>query len=583
MTLLSFENVEIWYTRRGRPPRKAVDGISLAVEPGEFLTIVGESGSGKSTLIRSAIGLLPGNSQVRGQVLLDRTNVTGWRHNKFARYRGRYVGYIPQDPGVALNPVKPVGRQLEDALRNRLPGTRLLRSAGRSSAPIRAQALKFLELAGLPAPERIYGQYPHELSGGMKQRVLIAIALSGEPKLLLADEPTSALDVTVQKQILDHLDFLRRELGIGILLVTHDLGLALDRADRIIVMRGGAIVAEGSTEGILRGATDEYTRRLLDAAPGLHTQRLAGRPDEAGTLKSLAATESPRLSSAEYAIEADAVSKTFHSRHDPRGVTAAAGVSFRIKSGTTHALVGESGAGKSTVARIVANLAQPDSGEIRLFGSRQRWTRKERSRHVQFVYQNPFSSLNPRFSVADLVTEPLRVHRWDIGHRERRGIAVELLDAVQLSADYAGYKAAELSGGQAQRVAIARALSLRPEIVILDEAVSALDVSVQADILQLLVDLQQGYSLTYLFVTHDLGVVRLVADTVSVMQRGEVVESGTVADILSNPQQEYTQRLIESVPGSHLKAVPALLPADPQSVVPVAAEFRLLHESEAAG
>ena len=194
---------------------------------------------------------------MRGQVLLDRTNVTGWRHNKFARYRGRYVGYIPQDPGVALNPVKPAGRQVEDALRNRLPGTRLLRSAGRSSAPIRAQALRFLELAGLPAPERIYGQYPHELSGGMKQRVLIAIALSGEPKLLLADEPTSALDVTVQKQILDHLDFLRRELGIGILLVTHDLGLALDRADRIIVMRGGAIVAEGSTEGILRDATDE--------------------------------------------------------------------------------------------------------------------------------------------------------------------------------------------------------------------------------------------------------------------------------------------------------------------------------------
>jgi peptide/nickel transport system ATP-binding protein len=556
MTLLSFDNVEVWYTRRGQLPRKAVNGVTLAVERQELVTIVGESGSGKSTLIRSAIGLLPSNSQVRGQILLDRTNVAGWGHNKFARYRGSYVGFIPQDPGVALNPVKPVGRQLEDALRNRLGAGRLLPSSRRSSAPIRAQALRCLELAGLPSPERIYRQYAHELSGGMKQRVLIAIALSGDPKLLIADEPTSALDVTVQKQILDHLDVLREELGIGILLVTHDLGIALDRADRIVVMRGGAFVEEGNTDSILHDATDEYTRRLLDAAPGLHTQRLAPRPIDQGALNTLPAEGAARLRTPEYAIEALAVSKTFHSHHDTEGVRAAASVSFRIKSGTTHALVGESGAGKSTVARMVANLARPDSGEVRLLGSQERWTRKERSRHLQFVYQNPYSSLNPRFSVADLVTEPLRVHRRDIGRRERRQIAMEFLDAVQLSREYARYKAAELSGGQAQRVAIARALSLKPEIVILDEAVSALDVSVQAEILQLLVDLQKAYSLTYLFVTHDLGVVRLVADTVSVMQHGQVVESGTVSDILSNAQVDYTQRLIESVPGSHLSAVP---------------------------
>jgi peptide/nickel transport system ATP-binding protein len=390
----------------------------------------------------------------------------------------------------------------------------------------------------------------------MKQRVLIAIALSGEPKLLIADEPTSALDVTVQKQILDHLDLLRKELGIGILLVTHDLGIALDRADRIIVMRDGTVVEEGNTEAILRHATDGYTRRLLEAAPGLHTQRLARRPVEAGALTAPSAGDATDRSAAEYSIEALEVSKTFHTRDAAEAVKAAIGVSFRVRSGTTHALVGESGAGKSTVARIVAHLGAPDSGEVRLLGSPQRWTRKELSRRLQFVYQNPYSSLNPRFSVAELVTEPLRVHHQDIDRAGRRRIALELLDAVQLSPAYAGYKAAELSGGQAQRVAIARALSLRPQIVILDEAVSALDVSVQAEILQLLVDLQEAYSLTYLFITHDLGVVRLVADTVSVMQRGQVVESGTVADILSNPRQEYTRRLIESVPGSHLRSTP---------------------------
>jgi peptide/nickel transport system ATP-binding protein len=557
MTLLSFDNVEVWYTRRGQLPAKAVDGVTLAVDRGELVTIVGESGSGKSTLIRSAIGLLPANSRVSGEIRLDGSNVAGWRHNKFARLRGSYVGFIPQDPGVSLNPVKPVGRQLEDALRNRLSGGRLARFGGaRSSQPIRSLALRFLELAGLPSPERIYAKYAHELSGGMKQRVLIAIALSGEPKLLIADEPTSALDVTVQKQILDHLDLLRKELGIGILLVTHDLGIALDRADRIIVMRDGTVVEEGNTEAILRHATDGYTRRLLEAAPGLHTQRLARRPAGIGALTAPSAEDAADRSAAEFSIEAVEVSKTFHTRDAAEAVRAAIGVSFRVRSGTTHALVGESGAGKSTVARIVAHLGSPDSGEVRLLGSQQHWTRKELSRRLQFVYQNPYSSLNPRFSVAELVTEPLRVHHKDIDRGRRREIALELLDAVQLSPAYAGYKAAELSGGQAQRVAIARALSLRPRIVILDEAVSALDVSVQAEILQLLVDLQEAYSLTYLFITHDLGVVRLVADTVSVMQHGQVVESGTVADILSNPRQEYTQRLIESVPGSHLRSTP---------------------------
>ncbi|MFF2083677.1 dipeptide ABC transporter ATP-binding protein [Nocardia sp. NPDC058176] len=553
MSLLSFDSIDIWYTGRGRAPTQAVSGVSLSIEAGELVAIVGESGSGKSTLIRSSIGLLPRTSRVSGRILLGGNDVAGWRQNRFARLRGSYVGFVPQDPGVSLNPVKPIGKQLEDALVNRLGrGRRLPFTSAARRHQIKSQALNFLELAGLPTPERIYAKYPHELSGGMKQRVLIAIALSGEPKLLIADEPTSALDVTVQKQILDHLDRLRADLGIGILLVTHDLGVALERADRVVVMRAGEVVEQGDSATLLHHAADPYTRTLLDAAPGLHTATLTPRPIRVGTLGADAAPKTG-TGTAEFAIEVTAVSKTFHAAHSKaEPVVAADDVSFRVATGTTHSLVGESGAGKSTIARIVAGLRTPDSGEVTLLGRSGTWNRKELSRNLQFVYQNPYSSLNPRLSVADLITEPLRVHRKDIGRAQRRAIAEELLDGVRLPREYVGRRAGELSGGQAQRVAIARALALNPEIVILDEAVSALDVSVQAEILQLLVDLQAAYSLTYLFITHDLGVVRLLADTVTVMRHGRVIESGTTAQILDRPTDEYTRRLVESVPGATL-------------------------------
>lgn len=557
MALLEFSGTKIWYRTRGEAPAPAVSGVSLSVDSGELVAIVGESGSGKSTLIRSAIGLLPHNAVVAGEIRLDGADVTHWNRNRFARYLGSFVGFIPQDPGVSLNPVKPIGRQVEDALRNRLGRRGFVPFANRAQDKlIRLQALHFLELAGLRNPEAIFAQFPHELSGGMKQRVLIAIALSGEPDLLIADEPTSALDVTVQKQILDHLDRLRHDLNIGIVLVTHDLGVALERADRVVVMRDGAVVESGTPDAILRGATHPYTKRLLDAAPGLHGGRLEPRPIDLGSAKaSLAAGEHER-STAEYAIDVSGLHKTFtlRRRGHKDAAVAADDVSFKVRTGTTHALVGESGAGKSTIARIIAGYRAADRGEVRLLGETGQWTRKRLSRRLQFVYQNPYSSLNPRFSVADLVTEPIRVHRRDIGRRSRHAIALELLDSVQLPRTHLKRKAGELSGGQAQRVAIARALALNPEIVILDEAVSALDVSVQAEILQLLTDLQAAHRLTYLFITHDLGVVKLFADTVTVLQTGRVVESGTTADILFNPQMDYTRRLIESVPGSHLAA-----------------------------
>ncbi|MFC8528867.1 ATP-binding cassette domain-containing protein [Nocardia sp. NPDC057227] len=561
MTLLAFDDVDVWYRRRGAEPQHAVAGVSLAVGKGELVTIVGESGSGKSTLVRAAIGLLPATSRVSGAVRLDGVEVSGWSHNRFARYRGRFVGYIPQDPAVSLNPVKQVGRHLEEALRNR---------AGRGfrfRGQFRAAALRFLGLAGLPDPVGIYRKYPHELSGGMKQRVLIAIALSGEPELLIADEPTSALDVTVQKQILDHLDLLRAELGIGILLVTHDLGVALERADRVVVMRAGSVVETGTADEILHGARDEYTRALLAAAPGLHPRRIVARPIDPGSLAhARAAVGGPAdigeaaggsrgqvggadVDGAEFAIGVRELRKTFRTRRGgvEHRVAAVDGVSFTVAPGSTHALVGESGAGKSTVARIVAGLTGADSGEVRLFGS----TERDRAA-LQFVYQNPYSSLNPRFSVADLITEPIRVHRRQIGRRERHAIAAELLDGVRLPRDYAARRAGELSGGQAQRVAIARALALNPRVVVLDEAVSALDVSVQAEILQLLTDLQAAYALTYLFITHDLGVVKLFADTVTVLRAGRVVETADTATVLDAPRSDYTRRLVDSVPGIDL-------------------------------
>ncbi|HLS76329.1 MAG TPA: ABC transporter ATP-binding protein [Nocardia sp.] len=553
MSLLTFTDVDIWYRRRGAPPTRAVAGLSLTVAPGELVTVVGESGSGKSTAIRAAIGLLPATATVRGQLRLAGTNVAGWSHNRFARLRGSYAGYVPQDPGVSLNPVKTVGRQLEDALRTRLRRHRLLPFGdGAHPRHIRAEALRFLRLAGLPAPEDTHAKYPHELSGGMRQRVLIAIALSGEPSLLLADEPTSALDVTVQRQILDHLDLLRAELGIGILLVTHDLGVALERADRVVVMRQGTVVETGTPEQIRRGAAHAYTRRLLAAAPGLRSGRLRPRPEALARARQ--AAERRQARPAGNAIEVTDLSRTFITRGGgaARAVTAVGKVSFTVAAGTTHALVGESGAGKSTLARIVAGLEVADSGQLSLLGRAAPVDRRRASANLQFVYQNPYSSLDPRHRVAELVTEPIRVHRKDIGRAERRAAAARLLDDVRLPRGYATRRAAELSGGQAQRVAIARALALNPDIVVFDEAVSALDVSVQAEILGLLTDLQAEHALTYLFVTHDLGVVGVFADTVTVLRAGAVVESGAVADVLGDPRQEYTRGLVDAIPGTRL-------------------------------
>ncbi|MFI5934665.1 ATP-binding cassette domain-containing protein [Actinoplanes sp. NPDC051494] len=525
--LLRITNLHIDYRTGRRHGTPAVRGAGLHVAEGEFVSLVGESGSGKTTLVQGALGLLPPAARrTGGSIAYSGVDVTGWNDKRMARVRGNYVGFIPQDPNTSLNPVRRVGHQVIEAVRFNEP-------ARRTAAEHREAALDSLRTAGLPDAERVFHQYPHELSGGMKQRALIAIALAGRPRIIVADEPTSALDVTVQKVILDHLVSLRERLGIGILLVTHDLGVAVERSDRILVMRAGEIVEQGPVEHIVRHASDDYTRRLLAASPARLEPLISREPS--GTV----------------VLRARALTKTY------RRVRALVAADLVVREGSTHAIVGESGAGKSTLAGILAGFTTADGGTVHLgdtelTGPRRRESRRRESRRdLQFVFQNPYTSLDPRFTVRRIIEEPLRAFGV-----LTPGRVSELLAAVALDDSYLSRLPGQLSGGQRQRVAIARAIALNPRILVLDEAVSALDVSVQAQILRLLVDLQERFGLSYVFVTHDLGVVRLIADDVTVMKDGAVVESGPVAAVFRDPRHDYTRRLLEAIPGREVRSTP---------------------------
>ncbi|MCW2878358.1 MAG: putative peptide transporter ATP-binding protein [Sphaerisporangium sp.] len=539
--LLRITDLAIDYRTGRRQWTPAVRGASLHVDTGEFVSLVGESGSGKTTLIQGALGLLPTSARIRaGSIAYSGVDVTGWNDQRMALVRGNYVGFIPQDPNTSLNPVKKIGQQVIEAVRFNEP------KAG-NAAQHKEAALESLRTAGLKDTERVFQQYPHELSGGMKQRALIAVALAGKPKIIVADEPTSALDVTVQKVILDHLVGLREELGIGILLVTHNLGVALDRSDRILVMQDGEIVEEGPVRQVLGNATNDYTRRLLDAAPARHIGRLE---------PTSGAPSMPAAASA--VLEARVLTKTYHlrGRGRRRELRALDTTDLVVRKGTTHAIVGESGAGKSTLASILVGFTSADSGTVHIGGREltglHRSQLRQIRRDLQFVFQNPFTSLDPRFTVSKIIAEPLHAFGLATSKQERTARVVELLKAVALDESYLHRLPSQLSGGQRQRVAIARALALNPEILVLDEAVSALDVSVQAQILQLLVDLQAQFGLSYVFVTHDLGVVRLISDDVTVMKGGVVVETGSVEQVFRSPQHEYTRELLAAIPGARV-------------------------------
>ncbi|PYG00071.1 peptide/nickel transport system ATP-binding protein [Georgenia satyanarayanai] len=532
MSLLDVRDLSVTYRTRRGEQHTAVDGVNLTVAPGEVVAVVGETGSGKTTTAHAVLGLLaPGATVTSGQILLHGTDIRGWSDKRLQDVRGRRIGLVPQDPGSSLDPLRTVGWQVAETLRVH---------GERDEDALRARVAELLDRVGLPGP-RVAGAYPHELSGGMRQRVLIAAALALRPELLIADEPTSALDVTVQRRILDLLDELRTQDGTGVLLVTHDLAAAAaERADRIVVMQGGRVVDSGPASEVVGAPRSDYTRRLVRDAPALNPAPLRPVPP----------VPPP---GAVPAIELRSVRKDFTGRGGQH-VRAVDDVSLTVPSGTTHAVVGESGSGKSTTARILLGLETATAGTAQVHGtdvaSLRGEARRQWRRQVQLVHQNPFGSLNPRMTVLDIVAEPLRNFRLG-DRRERRARAAALLERVALGPQLHGRRPRELSGGQRQRVAIARALVLDPGVVVLDEPVSALDVSVQAQILGLLAELQRERGLTYLFISHDLGVVRQVSDTVTVMQHGRVVESGTTAEIFHGPRTEYTRELLDAVPTAH--------------------------------
>ena len=556
----------------------AVRKANLTLYPGQSVAIVGESGSGKSTLAHAVIGLLPGTGRVTGGTIrFQGRDITHLGAQELTALRGSSIGLVPQDPMSNLNPVWSIGFQVKEALRaNGLAGVaddrlahlmaehaehtgdaqQAATSAG-GRIDVDEQVALLLEQAGLPEASRRAKQYPHEFSGGMRQRALIAIGLAARPDLLIADEPTSALDVTVQRRILDHLQTLVRELGTAMLFITHDLGLAAERAEHIVVMHRGRVVESGPSLEVLQDPRHPYTQRLVKAAPSLASRRI-----ESAHARGIQVADDELLgaslgsSSTEEILRVEHLTKVFEVRGakgKDKTLTAVDDVSFGIRKGTTTALVGESGSGKSTVANIILNLIDPTSGKVfhdgvdlSTLSSKELFALR---RIMQPVFQNPYGSLDPMYSIFRVVEEPLRVHGIGTA-KEREARVAELLDMVSLPRSVMRRYPHELSGGQRQRVAIARALALKPQIVVLDEAVSALDVLVQAQILRLLSDLQAELELTYLFITHDLAVVRQIADDVVVMEHGRIVESGAADELFADPRQDYTRELIRAVPGA---------------------------------
>ena len=570
--LLEISDLEVAFrSSTGLVP--AVRKANLTLYPGQSVAIVGESGSGKSTMAHAVIGLLPGTGRVTGGTIrFQGRDITHPSIQELTALRGSSIGLVPQDPMSNLNPVWSIGFQVKEALRaNGLAGVaddRLAHLIAEhtddaekptvgGSIDVDEQVALLLEQAGLPEASRRAKQYPHEFSGGMRQRALIAIGLAARPDLLIADEPTSALDVTVQRRILDHLQTLVRELGTAMLFITHDLGLAAERAEHIVVMHRGRVVESGPSLEVLQDPRHPYTQRLVKAAPSLASRRI-----ESAHARGIQVTDDELLgaslgsSATEEILRVEHLTKVFEVRGvkgKDKALKAVDDVSFCIRKGTTTALVGESGSGKSTVANIILNLIDPTSGKVfhdgvdlSTLGPRELFALR---RIMQPVFQNPYGSLDPMYSIFRVIEEPLRVHGIGTA-KDREARVAELLDMVSLPRSVMRRYPHELSGGQRQRVAIARALALKPEIVVLDEAVSALDVLVQAQILRLLSDLQAELELTYLFITHDLAVVRQIADDVVVMEHGRIVESGAADELFANPRQDYTRELIRAVPGA---------------------------------
>ncbi|MEU4323285.1 ABC transporter ATP-binding protein [Nocardia fluminea] len=547
--LLEIRDLDVGFTSDGKEI-PAVRGVNLTVYPGQTVAIVGESGSGKSTTAHAIIDLLPGTGKVTGgSILFDGKDLTKASEKEIVAIRGNGIGLVPQDPMSNLNPVWKIGFQIRETL---------VANGIATGDAARRRAVELLAEAGMSDAERRVNQYPHEFSGGMRQRALIAIGLSCRPKLLIADEPTSALDVTVQRQILGHLEQLTTELGTAVLLITHDLGLAAERAEHLVVMYRGKVVESGPALRILRDPQHAYTKKLVNSAPSLAASRMSSSRQRA-QVRAQAVEVAVAEKASDTVLEVRNLSKAFKIRGkrpwQSTDFVAVDDVSFTVGRGTTTAIVGESGSGKSTIAQMVLGLLEPTSGTVDFDGKDVAKLDSKGAfafrRRVQPIFQNPYGSLDPMYSIFRTIEEPLRVHKIGTS-AEREAVVRDLLEKVSLPASVLRRYPNELSGGQRQRVAIARALALSPEMVVCDEAVSALDVLVQAQILTLLNDLQAELGLTYLFITHDLAVVRQIADNVLVMREGKVVEAATTDEVFAAPREDYTRALLEAIPGREL-------------------------------
>ncbi|MHA7240171.1 dipeptide ABC transporter ATP-binding protein [Arthrobacter sp. TMS1-12-1] len=569
----------------------AVEDASFTLKRGSALAIVGESGSGKSTTAMACIGLLPANGRVAsGSILFEGQDLVALPEAKMRSIRGRAIGLVPQDPMSNLNPVTKIGTQVAETL---------LVHGMATKQNVKQRVIEVLTAAGLPDAGERAKQYPHEFSGGMRQRALIAIGLACRPRLLIADEPTSALDVTVQRTILDQIETMTEQLGTSVLLITHDLGLAAERASQLVVMHRGRVVETGPAEQLLNDPRHPYTQSLVRAAPSVAAVRLspgaytadptvrrklaeavfaehdgaeptsespdASRPAAAAAGGAHAATSSsdrpaPPSSGGAPAAPANIVeirdlTKVYKRRGSKEDFFAAKNVTLDVPRGQTVAIVGESGSGKTTTARMLLKLIEPTSGTMTFDGMDVATLDKAQlgdfRQRVQPIFQDPYSSLNPMFTIERIVEEPLNAYKR--GSKQERAARVrELMDQVSLPQNALRRYPAELSGGQRQRVAIARALALKPELIVCDEPVSALDVLVQAQILKLLGDLQSELGLSYLFISHDLAVVRLISDYVCVMKDGELVEAASSEEVFQNPRHPYTRKLLASIPGNEL-------------------------------
>lgn len=561
--LLQVENLKISFST-GDDLLEVVSDVSFEIEQGKTLGIVGESGSGKSVSARSIMRLLEKNAVIdsESRIIFDGQDILEKSDREMRQIRGKDIGMIFQDPMTSLNPTMKIGRQISETI--------LIHQDVNKKEAAR-QAKEIMHLVGIPDVDTRYGQYPFEFSGGMRQRIIIAIALACKPKLLIADEPTTALDVTIQAQILDLLKDIQEKTGTSILLITHDFGVVANMCEKIVVMNKGRVVEHGTTKDIFSSPKEDYTKKLLAAIPNLHAEK---SEESKAKLREIYSGKREKL------IEVKELAK-----HFPLGrkeiLKAVNSVSFDIYKGETLGLVGESGSGKSTTGRTLLRLHEATSGETVYEGSDlntyKKKQMKDMRKRVQFVFQDPYSSLNPRQKVEDIIGEALDIHKLAKSKKDRRKRVEDLLELVDLDKSFSQRFPHEFSGGQRQRIGIARALAVEPEFIVLDEPLSALDASVQAQIVDLLEDLQKKLNLTYLFIAHDLATVKQLSDRVAVMYKGNIVELADSEELFKNPVHTYTKRLLSAipVPDPHYEATVKAVNQDAEpEVITIGTQFK---------